>query len=114
MGANIDIADVSPEKVNIFLVGKGPLTTSWYVRPCQEGRYGCRRLRVDDGLPLSWGSMPARAGSPARLFHEGNGWRETRAGNPARRVPFRQFRIQRQRILHSGERFLLPLFSLWV
>jgi hypothetical protein len=32
MGANIDIADVSPEKVNIFLVGKGPLTTSWYVR----------------------------------------------------------------------------------
>ena len=22
-------------------------------RPCQEGRYGCRRLRVDDGLALS-------------------------------------------------------------
>src|SRR6266481_57587 len=32
MGLNIDIAEVSPEKVNIFLVGKGPLTTSWYVR----------------------------------------------------------------------------------
>src|SRR2546429_1775982 len=32
MGPNIDIADVSPEKVNTFLVGKGPLTTSWYVR----------------------------------------------------------------------------------
>ncbi len=32
MGPNIDIADVSPEKVSTFLVGKGPLTTSWYVR----------------------------------------------------------------------------------
>jgi hypothetical protein len=32
MGLNIDIAEVSPEKVNTFLVGKGPLTTSWYVR----------------------------------------------------------------------------------
>src|SRR6266566_8737056 len=32
MGRKIDITDVSPEKVNAFLVGKGPLTTSWYVR----------------------------------------------------------------------------------
>src|SRR6266566_5036912 len=32
MGRKIDITDVSPEKVNTFLVGKGPLTTSWYVR----------------------------------------------------------------------------------
>ena len=32
MGRNIDIAEVSPGKVNTFLVGKGPLTTSWYVR----------------------------------------------------------------------------------
>jgi integrase/recombinase XerD len=32
MGPNIDIADVLSEKVNAFLVGKGPLTTSWYVR----------------------------------------------------------------------------------
>jgi len=32
MGPNLDIDDVSLEKVNIFLVGKGPLTTSWYVR----------------------------------------------------------------------------------
>jgi hypothetical protein len=31
MGPNVDIAEVSPEKVNTFLVGKGPLTTSWYV-----------------------------------------------------------------------------------
>src|ERR1700758_3468605 len=32
MGQNIDITNVSSEKVNTFLVGKGPLTTSWYVR----------------------------------------------------------------------------------
>ncbi len=32
MGQNLSLADVSPEKVNAFLVGKGPLTTSWYVR----------------------------------------------------------------------------------
>ena len=32
MGQNLNVADVSPEKVNAFLVGKGPLTTSWYVR----------------------------------------------------------------------------------
>src|SRR6267378_1323474 len=31
-----------------------------------------------------------------------------------REVPFRQFRIQRQPILHGGKRFFLPLFSLWV
>jgi integrase/recombinase XerD len=32
MGQNIDITNISSEKVNSFLVGKGPLTTSWYVR----------------------------------------------------------------------------------
>jgi integrase/recombinase XerD len=32
MGPGIDIADVSHKKVNAFLRGKGPLTTSWYVR----------------------------------------------------------------------------------
>jgi integrase len=32
MGPDIDIADVSPEKTNSFLIGDGPLTTSWYVR----------------------------------------------------------------------------------
>ena len=32
MGQNLDLADVSPEKVNAFLAGKGPLTTSWHVR----------------------------------------------------------------------------------
>jgi len=32
MGPDIDIAEVSPEKVNAFLIGNGPVTTSWYVR----------------------------------------------------------------------------------
>ena len=32
MGPSIDIADVSSKKVNAFLRGNGPLTTSWYVR----------------------------------------------------------------------------------
>jgi integrase/recombinase XerD len=32
LGPEREIADVSPEKVNAFLVGKGLLTTSWYVR----------------------------------------------------------------------------------
>jgi site-specific recombinase XerD len=32
MGPEIEIAEVSPKKVSAFLVGKGPLTTSWYVR----------------------------------------------------------------------------------
>ena len=32
MGSDIDIAAVSPEKVNTFLNGNGPLTTTWQVR----------------------------------------------------------------------------------
>jgi hypothetical protein len=32
VGPNLDINDVSLETVTIFLVGKGSLTTSWYVR----------------------------------------------------------------------------------
>jgi site-specific recombinase XerD len=32
MGSDIDIAAVSPDKVNAFLNGNGPLTTSWQVR----------------------------------------------------------------------------------
>ena len=32
MGSDIDIAEVSPDKVNAFLTGNGPLTTSWQVR----------------------------------------------------------------------------------
>jgi site-specific recombinase XerD len=32
MGSDIDIAEVSPYKVNAFLNGNGPLTTTWQVR----------------------------------------------------------------------------------
>ena len=32
MGPAIDITDVSPDEVNTFLVGDGPLTTTWYVK----------------------------------------------------------------------------------
>jgi integrase/recombinase XerD len=32
IGQDIDITNVSSERVNTFLIGKGPLTTSWYVR----------------------------------------------------------------------------------
>src|SRR5258707_9274414 len=57
--------------------------------------------------------MPARAGSPARLFHEGNGWRETRAGSPVRRTlpP-----VQNPTTAHSPRRQALspPTVSLWV
>jgi integrase/recombinase XerD len=52
MGQNIDIKNVSPEKVNAFLVGTGPLTTSWYVRHnalllsvCHQSRL-CRKVPV--------------------------------------------------------------------
>src|SRR5260221_2384191 len=57
--------------------------------------------------------MPARAGSPARLLHEGNDWRETRAGSPARRTlpP-----VQNPTTAHSPRRQALspPTVSLWV
>ena len=48
MGPNIDITDVSPEKVNTFLVGKGPLTTSWYVR--HNALLGFYRYAISRGL----------------------------------------------------------------
>lgn len=32
MGQDLDIADVSPDKVSAFLAGKGPLTASWHVK----------------------------------------------------------------------------------
>jgi len=32
MGEDLDVADVSPEKVSAFLAGKGPLTASWHVK----------------------------------------------------------------------------------
>jgi hypothetical protein len=48
MGPNIDIADVSSEKVSAFLVGKGPLTTSWYVR--HNALLGFYRYAISRGL----------------------------------------------------------------
>jgi integrase/recombinase XerD len=48
MAPNIDIADVSAEKVNTFLVGKGPLTTSWYVR--HNALLGFYRYAISRGL----------------------------------------------------------------
>src|SRR5216683_3158831 len=48
MGQNLDIADVSPAKVNIFLIGKGPLTTSWYVR--HNALLGFYRYAISRGL----------------------------------------------------------------
>ena len=48
MGPNIDIAEVSSEKVNTFLVGKGPLTTSWYVR--RNALLGFYRYAISRGL----------------------------------------------------------------
>jgi integrase/recombinase XerD len=48
MAPNIDIADVSAEKVNTFLVGKDPLTTSWYVR--HNALLGFYRYAISRGL----------------------------------------------------------------
>jgi integrase/recombinase XerD len=48
MGLNIDIAEVSSEKVNGFLVGRGPLTTSWYVR--HNAFLGFYRYAISRGL----------------------------------------------------------------
>ena len=48
MGPNIDIADVLPEKVNAFLVGKGPFTTSWHVR--HNALLGFYRYAISRGL----------------------------------------------------------------
>src|SRR6266478_2484533 len=62
MGLNIDIAEVSPEKVNTFLVGKGPLTTSWYVR--HNALLGFYRYAISRGfvatspLPLAIPKQP--------------------------------------------------------
>jgi site-specific recombinase XerD len=62
MGPNIDIAEVSPEKVNTFLVGKGPLTTSWYVR--HNALLGFYRYAISRGfvatspLPLAIPKQP--------------------------------------------------------
>lgn len=62
MGPDIDIADVSPEKVNAFLIGDGPLTTSWYVR--HNALRGFYRYAISRGfvtvspLPLTTPVLP--------------------------------------------------------
>ena len=62
MGPNIDIAEVSPEKMNTFLVGKGPLTTSWHVR--HNALLGFYRYAISRGfvaaspLPLAIPKQP--------------------------------------------------------
>ena len=79
MGPNTDIADVSPEKVNSFLVGKGPLTTSWYVR--HNALLGFYRYAISRGLvatsplPLAIPKQPPAFQpyiySPVELLHPG-------------------------------------------
>jgi integrase/recombinase XerD len=32
MGQDLDVADVTPEEISVFLAGKGPLTASWHVK----------------------------------------------------------------------------------
>ncbi|PYV75343.1 MAG: integrase [Acidobacteria bacterium] len=62
MGRGIDIAHVSPEKVNTFLVGNGPLTTSWYVK--HNALRGFYRYAISRGfvktspLPLTIPKLP--------------------------------------------------------
>ena len=48
MGPDIPIADVSPDKVNLFLAGRGSLTASWYVR--YNALRGFYRYAVSRGL----------------------------------------------------------------
>jgi len=62
MGPEIDIADVSTEKVNAFLVGDGPLTTTWYVK--HNALRGFYRYAISRGfvktspLPLTIPKLP--------------------------------------------------------
>jgi integrase/recombinase XerD len=51
MGPDTTIADVSSDKVNMFLVGKGPLTTSWHVR--YNALRGFYRYAVSRGLVVT-------------------------------------------------------------
>src|SRR5207253_7412568 len=62
MGRNIDIAEVSPEKVNTFLLSKGPLTTSWYVR--HNALLGFYRYAISRGLVAT---SPLPLAIPKRL-----------------------------------------------
>ena len=48
MGPDTAIADVSSDKVNVFLAGRGPLTTSWHVK--YNALRGFYRYAVSRGL----------------------------------------------------------------
>ena len=48
MGPDTTIADVSSDKVNVFLAGRGPLTASWHVR--HNALRGFYRYAVSRGL----------------------------------------------------------------
>jgi integrase/recombinase XerD len=50
MGTDIDIAEVSPDKVNAFLNGNGPLTTSWQVR--HNALLGLYRYAISRGFVI--------------------------------------------------------------
>ena len=51
MGPDATIANVSPEKVNVFLAGKGPLTASWHVK--YNALRGFYRYAVSRGLVVT-------------------------------------------------------------
>lgn len=51
MGPDATIANVSPEKVNVFLAGKGPLTASWHVK--YSALRGFYRYAVSRGLVVT-------------------------------------------------------------
>jgi integrase/recombinase XerD len=55
MGPDTTIADVSSDKVNVFLAGKGPLTASWHVR--HNALRGFYRYAVSRGL-VARSSLP--------------------------------------------------------
>ena len=48
MGQDANLADVSSDKVSVFLAGKGPLTASWHVR--HNALLGFYRYAISRGL----------------------------------------------------------------
>jgi site-specific recombinase XerD len=51
MGPDVTIADVSSDKVNVFLAGRGPLTASWHVK--YNALRGFYRYAVSRGLVVT-------------------------------------------------------------
>jgi integrase/recombinase XerD len=65
MGSDTDIAAVSPEKVNAFLNGNGPLTTSWQVR--HNALLGFYRYAISRGF-VSTSPLPLTIPKLAAIF----------------------------------------------